>query len=176
MIDLKTQDRIVFELSEKCVYLNEDESKDDEIGFLHTKIESCDEKGLKICDQRLNVKLLNKLGVKSFAEKLMIIEDIYLEDYGQEEIFTDRLRKNLDGYKDGLAIFKEAIQNADDACATEIKICFDRRTIPSDRLLDKNMKGAQGPAILIYSNSIFTEIMLKIAEIMLKIAEKFLRD
>ena len=69
VIDLKTQDRIVFELSEKCVYLNEDESKDDEIGFLHTKIESCDEKGLKICDQRLNVKLLNKLGVKSFAEK-----------------------------------------------------------------------------------------------------------
>jgi len=56
---------------------------------------------------------------------------------------------------------KEAIQNADDVGASILKICYDKRTNkhlrnPS-KLLDKNLASAQGPALLFYNDSIFTE-------------------
>ncbi len=41
-------------------------------------------------------------------------------DYGQHEPLTRRLRAILQDYTDGLAVFKELIQNADDAAATEV--------------------------------------------------------
>ena len=87
--------------------------------------------------------------------------NLFIENYGQTEELTERLKKLLDGYKDGLAIFKEAIQNADDSNATVVKICYDKRSNKqfrnSFKLLDKCMMDAQGPALLFYNNSIFTE-------------------
>ena len=89
----------------------------------------------------------------------MSIENFFIEDYGQSEELTERIRNLLDGYKDGLAIFKEAIQNADDAGANVVKICYDKRKLKhlKSKLLDKCFASAQGPALLFYNDSIFTE-------------------
>lgn len=84
-----------------------------------------------------------------------------IESCGQHEEITDRIRTLLDGYKDGISIFKEAIQNADDAGATVVKFCYDKRTNDKwknpNQLLDSGLVGAQGPAILIYNDATFTD-------------------
>jgi sacsin len=50
-----------------------------------------------------------------------------IESCGQSERLVDRLRDLIKGYGDGLDVFKELIQNADDAGATCMKICLDTR-------------------------------------------------
>ena len=86
---------------------------------------------------------------------------LFISDCGQKEDLTDRIRNLLDGYKDGIAIFKEAIQNADDANASILKICYDKRANKefrnSSKLLDKCMVSAQGPALVFFNDSMFTE-------------------
>lgn len=76
-------------------------------------------------DKRLNRRFLRRLGVASFAEKALDVE--CLENWGQTEDLTTRLRSLLNGYKDGLSIFRETIQNADDAGASVVKYCYDMR-------------------------------------------------
>ena len=52
---------------------------------------------------------------------------VIIENFGPHEKLTDRIRSLLDGYKDGISIFKELIQNADDAKASTVKFCYDKR-------------------------------------------------
>ena len=77
----------------------------------------------------------------------------------QHEPLTRRLNNILRDYKDGLTIIKELIQNADDAGATEMNICFDARThnIDSKMLLFPGMASSHGPALVVYNNAQFTE-------------------
>lgn len=102
--------------------------------------------------------MLKKLGVCSFTEKVFDFE--YVEPCGQSEELTDRLKTLLNGYKDGISIFKETIQNADDAGATTVKYCYDRRQNKNwcnpHKLLDSGLAKAQGPALLIYNNATFS--------------------
>ena len=60
------------------------------------------------------------------SQFLDISEDTF-EDAGQCEPLTTRLKNILTDYKDGLTIIKELLQNADDAEATEVNICYDAR-------------------------------------------------
>lgn len=159
--------KIEFETIEKCVYLVEEdpsnnfEIKSDSDDSINYKIERCREKGLKICDESISTRFLKKLGVGSFTEKVMDIESMQMESCGQHEELTDRLSILLNGYKDGIAIFKEATQNADDAGATVIKFCYDKRLNKQwrnpNKLLDKGLADAQGPSLLIYNDAAFTD-------------------
>lgn len=72
----------------------------------------------------------------------------------REEI-TDRLRSLLDGYKDGLSIFKEMIQNADDAKASTVKICYDLNA--QKPLFDPDSPHKQGHALYFYNDSKFED-------------------
>ena len=58
-----------------------------------------------------------------------------------------------------LSVIKEFIQNADDAGATEINICYDARihTKEQDRLYFPNMRKSHGPALVIQNNSKFSD-------------------
>eukprot|EP01031_Cornospumella_fuschlensis_P039421 gene39421-47992_t len=47
------------------------------------------------------------------------------EDFGQKVDLTASIRNILRNYPEGTAIFKELIQNADDAGATVVRFCFD---------------------------------------------------
>ena len=70
---------------------------------------------------------------------------------------TARLREILINYPEGTSILKELVQNSDDARATTISFCLDRRSHPTGSLLGSGMAPFQGPALLVYNNSVFNE-------------------
>ena len=79
------------------------------------------------------------------------------KEYGQREPLTRRLHNIVTDYKDDIDVFKELIQNADDAGATEVKFLIDWRTHPKEYLFTKEMKHWQGPALCAYNNSVFSD-------------------
>ena len=86
-------------------------------------------------------------------------EDNLFEPWGQREPLTLRLKRLLKDYEDGLPIFKELIQNADDAGATEISFLYDERGNDhlKSYLIDQSMKHWQGPALWVYNDAVFTK-------------------
>ncbi|KZV50624.1 sacsin [Dorcoceras hygrometricum] len=80
-----------------------------------------------------------------------------LEDFGQKVDLTRRIREVLLNYPEGTTILKELIQNADDAGATRVSFCLDRRTHATGSLLSDSLAQWQGPALLVYNDAVFTE-------------------
>ncbi|XP_075490038.1 uncharacterized protein LOC142528761 isoform X2 [Primulina tabacum] len=80
-----------------------------------------------------------------------------LEDFGQKVDLTRRIREVLLNYPEGTTVLKELIQNADDAGATRVSLCLDRRTHATGSLLSDSLAQWQGPALLAYNDAVFTE-------------------
>ena len=76
---------------------------------------------------------------------------------GQHEPVTRRIRRIVEDYATTGDIFKELLQNADDAKATEVKFLIDWREHPASSLLDDELKVWQGPALVAYNNSVFSD-------------------
>jgi sacsin len=79
------------------------------------------------------------------------------QDFGQQVSLTSRIRELLLNYPEGTSIFKELIQNADDARATTISLCLDYRHHGTTSLAFQELAPFQGPALLVYNNAIFSE-------------------
>ena len=127
--------------------------------FLKEYIQSLHEKDShKFVHRRISVRLAHHLGVVPLSEYLDISEDVF-EDTGQHEPLTTRLKNILRDYKDGLTIFKELLQNADDAEATEVNICYDARQHETDpkKLFFSGMTEAHGPALIVHNNKTFSD-------------------
>ena len=75
---------------------------------------------------------------------------------GPHQSVTSRLNEAIEDYGSDVDVFKELIQNADDARATEVKFLIDWRQHPYKSLLEPEMKPWQGPALLAYNNAVFT--------------------
>ena len=97
-----------------------------------------------------------KLGVRSLSEFIAESVPLY-EPFGQREPLTLRIRNIIDEYKDGLGIFKELIQNADDAQAKKICFLIDLRRGKTSSLLSEGMKECQGPALWAYNDAPFQD-------------------
>ena len=82
---------------------------------------------------------------------------IKFKEAGQYEALTTRLRNILQQYKEGVAIFKEIIQNADDARASKVCFVVDWRENPCKRLLTEELAECQGPALWAYNDAMFSE-------------------
>ena len=82
---------------------------------------------------------------------------IKFKEAGQYEPLTTRLRNILQQYKEGVAIFKEIIQNADDARASKVYFVVDWRENPREQLLTEELAKCQGPALWAYNDSMFSE-------------------
>ncbi|KAL5721483.1 hypothetical protein ACHQM5_005125 [Ranunculus cassubicifolius] len=80
-----------------------------------------------------------------------------LEDFGQRVDLTRRIREVLANYPEGTTVLKELIQNADDAGATKVSLCLDRRVHGVDSLLADRLKDWQGPALIAFNNAVFSE-------------------
>ena len=82
---------------------------------------------------------------------------IKFKEAGQYEPLTTRLRNILKEYKEGVAIFKELIQNADDAGASKVCFVVDWRENPREKLLAEELAKCQGPALWAYNDAMFSE-------------------
>ena len=76
---------------------------------------------------------------------------------GPHQLVTGRLKEAIEEYGGDVDVFKELIQNADDARATQVKFVIDWRQHPCGTLIEPEMKHWQGPALLAYNDAIFTE-------------------
>ncbi|KAK9663814.1 hypothetical protein RND81_14G000300 [Saponaria officinalis] len=82
---------------------------------------------------------------------------IFLEDFGQKVDLTRRIREVLVNYPEGTTVLKELIQNADDAGATKVCLCLDRRRHGGESLLSESLSQWQGPSLLAFNDAVFTE-------------------
>ncbi|XP_060076348.1 sacsin-like [Ylistrum balloti] len=108
----------------------------------------------------VSTDLAESLGIRSVTQR-------FLSDGGTEEIsacgqsepLTTRLKNILENYPDGMAVFKELVQNAADAGAQRIKFLYDERRNKDARtgLINANMAECQGPALWAYNDAQFTE-------------------
>ena len=76
---------------------------------------------------------------------------------GQHEDITHRIKHIVQDYESNIDIFKELIQNADDAGATEVKFLVDWRHHSRVSLISEELKEWQGPALIAYNNATFSE-------------------
>ena len=128
--------------------------------FLQRFIESSDgsEDEYTFVHHRVSSELAHQLRLTPLSKYLNISEDAF-EDVGQSEPLTVRLTNILKDYKDGLTIIKELLQNADDAGATEMNICYDTRHHCDRResLFFPGMAECHGPALIANNDAMFTE-------------------
>ncbi|KAL3892284.1 hypothetical protein ACJMK2_004503 [Sinanodonta woodiana] len=102
-----------------------------------------------------------ELGVKSLTQQLLSdTEELAIEEWGQQELLTTRLRHLLkEGYQDGFSVPKEIVQNADDAGAKTVYFLYDERENEDAKvnLLDEGMADCQGPSLWAYNDANFQE-------------------
>ena len=76
---------------------------------------------------------------------------------GQREPITRRIRRIVEGYGTNSDIFKELLQNADDAQAREVKFLIDWREHSTSSLLSNELHHWQGPALVAYNDAMFSD-------------------
>ena len=111
----------------------------------------------KVIHRKITHDTAYKLGVPSLSNRLAPSEPVEFEQLGPHESLTLRLSNILREYKDDAGIFKELIQNADDAGATEVSLLIDWRDGKTSSLLSPDMKLCQGPSLWAYNNATFTD-------------------
>ena len=111
---------------------------------------------LRVVHEEIPNVISERLGVANIMSRILCVEDL---NFDQSESLVDRISSLLKEYRDGLAILKELVQNADDAEATEVKFIYDERQNSDHRvaLFDDTMKDLQGPALWAYNDANFTE-------------------
>ena len=82
-------------------------------------------------------------------------------EFGQKEKLTQRIKNILQDYPLDATFLKELLQNADDAKATKMCMILDKRTHGQDRLPSQEWRELQGPALLVWNDSNFTDEDLK---------------
>eukprot|EP00061_Rhincodon_typus_P018940 g48334.t1 len=105
------------------------------------------------------MKMAEALQVPCLSTRLINPENLGFEQSGQREPLTVRIRNILEEYPSVADIFKELLQNADDAEATECSFLIDMRRNADIRenLLDPGMAACHGPALWSFNNSDFTD-------------------
>ena len=118
------------------------------------------DENMKFVNPEIPVNIAYKLGAKALLDrKLERRSNPNWRPYGQVEDLTDRLKGILKAYPCDVGIFKELVQNADDAKATEIHFVYDTRHLPTKYIFQSegNWKELQGPALCVYNNRPFEQ-------------------
>ncbi|PVD20276.1 hypothetical protein C0Q70_20773 [Pomacea canaliculata] len=109
---------------------------------------------MKFVHDSISPAVARKLGVSS-KRKCDFDEMCDSIPFGQHERLTTRIKRLLEGYTFDSSVFKELIQNADDAGATEIKFIKDFRHHKTDKI-PVGWENLQGPALCVFNNKSFT--------------------
>ena len=124
--------------------------------------------GFSFTHRRLPLDTATFFGVKLLSQHLLPSINLKLQYSltGPRQSITGRIKEALDDYDQDIDVFKEMIQNAEDARASEIKFVIDWRNHPTEYLLTREMEAWQGPALLVYNNALFSdEDFINICEI-----------
>ncbi|XP_035995653.1 sacsin [Fundulus heteroclitus] len=97
--------------------------------------------------------------IRFLSNYILAPELIGIEQCGQSEPITTRIKNILKEYDEEGDIFKELIQNAEDAGADACKFLVDFREHkdPPENLIDPDMALCQGPCLWAFNNKQFTE-------------------
>ncbi|KAK7495444.1 hypothetical protein BaRGS_00013383 [Batillaria attramentaria] len=109
---------------------------------------------VKFVHDSISVDTARVLGVKTRKRKVYD-ELVKAIPFGQKEKLTDRIKGLLKGYTIDSSLFKELLQNADDAGATEIRFIKNFRHFGVNRI-PEGWEKLQGPALCVYNNRSFT--------------------
>ena len=82
-------------------------------------------------------------------------------EFGQREKLTRRIRNILRDYPFDVTVLKELLQNADDAKATKMYVILDQRKHKTQSIISEEWQRLQGPALLVWNDSVFTENDIK---------------
>ena len=118
------------------------------------------EKGYLYCEECVGRKTAVHLGVepvKSVMLESLDISDKLGEEFGQEEKLTVRLHNILRDYPRDITFLKEILQNADDAGASKLFVMLDKRYHDTEKVISEEWTQLQGPALLFWNDSLFTE-------------------
>ncbi|CAK5278239.1 unnamed protein product [Mycena citricolor] len=79
--------------------------------------------------------------------------------FGEYALPTDTLAAILAAYPFSIGLFRELLQNSDDARASKQVFVLDKRTFGTATLVDTHAKlrGTQGPAVLAYNDALFED-------------------
>lgn len=75
----------------------------------------------------------------------------------QHQPLTTVLRNIIREYPAGGGVLRELCQNADDAGATRVEFVLDTKTYELNKILHKDLAEYQGPALLAYNDSTFSD-------------------
>ncbi|KAL1276938.1 hypothetical protein QQF64_023611, partial [Cirrhinus molitorella] len=123
----------------------------EELYVIHEEVLPLTAKWLKV--PFLSTRILNPQFIQ--AEQT----SIGIEQCGQYEPITQRIKNILKEYDEESDIFKEFLQNAEDAGATMCKFLLDFRkhTDPPETLFDDGMTLCNGPCLWIFNNEQFSQ-------------------
>ena len=107
------------------------------------------------CHDKISISLAKELGIKTVRENSLSNSRLSYS-FGQSERLVNRINRIILGYPKDESIFKEMVQNADDALASEIHFINDTRNLPDEKVFCDEWKLMQGPALCVYNNKSFT--------------------
>ncbi|KAI5106775.1 sacsin [Silurus meridionalis] len=99
------------------------------------------------------------LSTRILKPQIIVDEEEYegIEQCGQTEPITLRIKNILKEYDDENDIFKELLQNAEDAGAITCGFMLDFRVHPTEGLIDEGMALCNGPCLWAFNNELFSE-------------------
>nr|XP_033818277.1 sacsin-like [Geotrypetes seraphini] len=123
----------------------------------HLKELCGDDASFCVVHEDISLALATFLEVPLLSTKVLKPE--FFEPWGPSEPITLRIKNILREYSEHVDLFKEMIQNADDAGATVCKFLVDWRKNLESRtsLIDPGMTSCQGAALWSFNNRVFTE-------------------
>ena len=136
--------------AEACTY--------DDRELTNNKQKLLDSKGVVFIHNDVSKDLAQHFKVPPVSSKIARPKGLKIkcEKAGQGIELTCKIGNIIKDYEDSLDVFKELIQNADDAGATEVKFLIDWRKHGVTELFNNEMRHWQGPALYAYNNSVFS--------------------
>ncbi|CAG8602369.1 6879_t:CDS:2, partial [Acaulospora colombiana] len=120
--------------------------------------------GYSIAHPSISLSMAKSIGMQMLSGKFIeeVNDDFMPEFYEQNESLTTRIRSIINDYLPG-SVFKEFLQNADDAGARIFRVYIDERNFSKNcsnqpsSLLTEEMRFWQGPAVWIYNDAEFSD-------------------